>query len=86
MEQQILESIDRKLGTIIKLLASAHVEGKNKTESIIILGGLGLDADTIAGITDSSTKVVWTRLSEAKRRNRPAPKRAKNRARSGDSA
>jgi len=77
MEEKVLESIDKKLSTIIHLLSGDAIQGKNKTEAIITLAGLGVDVDTIANIVDTSSKVVRTRLSEAKKDSKTAVKKTK---------
>lgn len=77
MEEETLKSIDKKLNTIIHLLAGNAIQGKNKTEAIITLSALGVDVDTIAEIVDTSPKVVRTRLSEAKKQKTTAAKKVK---------
>lgn len=77
MDEETLKSIDKKLGTIIHLLAGNAIQGKNKTEAIIILSALGVDVDTIATIVDTSAKVVRTRLSEAKKGKTKGAKKVK---------
>jgi hypothetical protein len=68
MEEEILIRIDQKLDAIVRLLAGNHIEGKNKTEAINILGALGLDPNLIAEIVGTTPGTVHTRLSEAKKK------------------
>jgi len=67
---ETLKSIDTKLDAIIRLLASSCVEGKNKTEAIITLGGLGLASDLVAELVKTTPATVRARLFEAKRRDK----------------
>ena len=75
MPAKMLESVDNKLSVIIRLLASKSVEGKKKTDSILALGAMGLDRNTIAEIVDTSPKIVSTRLSEAKKKTKSKRKK-----------
>lgn len=77
MEEEVLKSIDKKLSAIIHLLAGDAIQGKNKTQAIITLAGLGVDVDTIASIVDTSSKVVKTRLWEAKKDSKGGKKTKK---------
>jgi len=68
MEEDILKSIDKKLEAIIKLLAGTSVQGKTKTEQIKMLGSLGMDANTIADIVNTTPATVAARLWEMKKK------------------
>lgn len=68
VEEEILKSIDKKLATMIKLLARTVVQGKNKAEDIRALGSLGLDVNTIAEIVNTTSATVSTRLWEHKKK------------------
>jgi hypothetical protein len=68
MEEEILNSMDKKLDAIVRLLANQCITGKNKTESIITLDSLGLDRSLICKITDTRPEAVAARLSEAKKK------------------
>lgn len=70
MEEEILERIDNKLSVIIHLLSGNVIEGKNKTESIITLATLGIDADMIASIVGTTVNTVSVRLYEAKKKEK----------------
>ena len=70
MEEKILASIDKKLDAVLRLLASKSIEGKNKTEAIMTLGTLGLDANLISEIVDTTPGTVYARLAEAKRKGK----------------
>lgn len=69
MEQEIMSNIDKKIGVIIKLLALNFVEGKNKTEAILILGNFGMDSNMIADIVGTTPATVAARLWEQKKKN-----------------
>jgi len=73
--EDILREIDRKLDVIVRLLASRLIEGKNQTESILLLGGFGLDRNLIADIARTKPATVSTRLSEAKKKTRSSRKK-----------
>lgn len=75
MEEEILKSIDTKLDAIIRLLASGSIQGKSKTDAIIILGGLGLDAALIAELVGTTPGTVYARLSEVKRKSKTEGKK-----------
>lgn len=70
VEEGIIKSIDTKLDAIIRLLASNVIEGKTKTEAIIMLGGLGLTNDLIAELVKTTPATVYARLSEVKRKDK----------------
>jgi DNA-directed RNA polymerase specialized sigma24 family protein len=70
MEEKILAGIDKKLDAILRLLASKSIEEKNKTEAIMALGALGLDANLISEIVDTTPGTVYARLAEAKRKGK----------------
>jgi len=74
MEQEILRSIDKKLDTIIKLLALNFVQGKSKTEAIITLGNFGMDSNMIAAIVGTTPATVTARLWEQKKKAQPKRK------------
>lgn len=74
-EEGILKSIDTKLDAIIRLLASSVMEGKTKTEAIIMLGGLGLANDLIAELVKTTPATVYARLSEVKRKGKVESKK-----------
>lgn len=82
MEEEILRSIDTKLNAIIRLLASGFIQGKTKTEAIIALAGLGLPNDLIAELVKTTPAVVYTRISEAKRRSKVQSKKVADKVKS----
>lgn len=69
MEEDTLKSIDKKLDVLIKLYAGNLVQGKNKTDSIIMLANLGIEANAIAEIVQTTPKSVYARLSEQKKKS-----------------
>ena len=73
MEIEILNSIDRKLDVLIKLRALEFIQEKSKTESIIMLGGLGIDSNTIAEIVGTTPATVTARLWEKKKQKTTKP-------------
>lgn len=84
MEEEILDRIDRKLGAVVRLLASKSIEGKNKTEAIVILGGLGLEPNLIAEIVDTTVATVSARLSEVRRKIKAQTKKVKKKVESNE--
>jgi DNA-directed RNA polymerase specialized sigma24 family protein len=70
MEEKILTSIDKKLDAVLRLMANKSIEGKNKTEAIMTLGALGLDANLISEIVNTTPGTVYARLAEAKRKSK----------------
>lgn len=76
MAEEILERIDTKLDTIIRLLASRSIEGKGKTEAILTLGALGLDMNLIAEIVGTTPGTVGVRLSEARKKSKSKGEKA----------
>jgi len=69
MEQEILSNIDNKLDVIIKLLALNFIEGKSKTEAILILGNFGMDGNMIADMVGTTPATVAARLWEQKKKS-----------------
>lgn len=67
MKEDALNSIDKKLDVIIKLLAGNIVQGKSKTDAIIMLGAFGMDTNTIADVVGTTPATVATRLWEQKK-------------------
>ena len=85
MDEQILARIDKKLDAVVRLLASRTVEGaKNKTEAIMTLGALGLDANLISEIVDTTPSTVYARLSEAKRKSKTETRKSKKKVESNE--
>ena len=74
MSERILESVDKKLDVIIKLIANLTIQEKSQTESSVTLGALGLDRNTIAEIVRTTPQTVSSRLSEAKKKIKPKGK------------
>ena len=84
MEEETLKSIDKKLNTMIKLLAGNCIQGKSKTEAIITLGALGIDTDTIAQLVDTTPGTVNTRLWERKKKSETGAKKTRKIKKSGE--
>ena len=66
MDNESLKELESKLDILIKLIAKNTIQEKNQTESIVFLGSIGLDRQTIAEITGASPNTVSVRLSEHK--------------------
>lgn len=77
MEEEMLKSIDRKLDTIIKLLAGNFVQGKSKTEAILTLGAFGMDTNAIADIVGTTPGTVNARLWEQRKKSSITTKKSK---------
>jgi len=75
MKDETLTSIEAKLDAIIRLLASGSIQGKSKTEAIITLGNLGLDAALIAELVDTTPATVYARMSEIKKKTKVGSKK-----------
>ncbi len=69
-DQELLESVDRKLGVLIKLISYQIAEGKTVAEGAPVLRRLGLTPSEIATVFDSTAKAVTVRIAEAKKKNR----------------
>lgn len=69
-----VEEINRKLDTLISLIAYQTVEKKTLSEGAPLLRRLGLTASEIAAIYASTPNAVNVRLAEAKKRKKVAPK------------
>ena len=76
-EEEVLVRIDKKLDAVVRLMASRSIEGKNKTEAITTLGALGLDANLISEIVDTTIGTVYARLAEAKRKSKTVTRKGK---------
>jgi len=85
MEEETLKNIDKKLDAIVRLLASSCIQGKSKTEAIITLGALGMDANIIAEIVGTTSGTVNVRLSEHRRKSQGLNKRTKEAKRGSES-
>jgi len=70
MEDEILQSIDRKLTVLISLTAYRIAEGKTVAEGAPVLKRLGLKSSEIADVFDSTAKAVSVRIAEAKKKTR----------------
>ena len=66
MQDKEVDEIIRKLDAIIKLLSIPVISGKSQKDSIITLGQIGLDRNSIAEIVGTDAQQVSVRLSEAK--------------------
>jgi len=76
MDEDILKAIEAKLDIIIKLLCSKCVEGKSKTDSILVLETIGVDRELIAQLTGSTPASIRSTISTAKNKNgRNQPKK-----------
>ncbi len=62
-----IETLERKLDLLIRVVAAQCVAGKGASESIEILGRLGIARDEIARICNTTANTVSVRLSEAKK-------------------
>ncbi len=69
MEEKSLKKIEEKLDIIIKLLCSKCVEGKSKTDSILILEAMGIDRELIYQLTKSTPASIRSTISTAKNKN-----------------
>lgn len=69
MEGESLKKIEDKLNIIIKLLCSKCVEGKSKTDSILLLETIGVDRELICDLTGSTPASIRSTISAAKKKN-----------------
>ena len=63
MQDKEVDEIIRKLDAIIKLLSIPVISGKSQKDSIITLGQIGLDRNSIAEIVGTDAQQVSVRLS-----------------------
>jgi hypothetical protein len=69
MEEESIKKIEEKLNIIIKLLCSKCVEGKPKTDSILLLETIGIDRELICQLTGSTPASIRSTVSAAKKKN-----------------
>lgn len=77
MEEETLKSIDKKMDILIKLLAGNLIQGKSKTDAIIMLANFSIEASAIADIVQTSPKAVYARLSEQKKKTGSTSKKTR---------
>jgi hypothetical protein len=65
-----LEEINRKLDTLIRLVAYQTVEKMTLSEGAPLLRRLGFTASEIAAIYDSTANAVNVRLAEARKKKK----------------
>ena len=75
-EDHKLQQLERKLDTLIRLVASTVGVGLSIGERAPLLQRAGLDRNSIAAVCNTTPAAVSVRLTEAKRK-KPARKRAK---------
>lgn len=68
MDQELLASVDRKLGVLISLISYQIAEGKTVAEGAPVLKRLGLTPSEIATVFDSTAGAVAVRIAEAKKK------------------
>jgi|WetSurMetagenome_2_1015567.scaffolds.fasta_scaffold1128421_1 hypothetical protein len=64
------EELNRKIDTLLRLLAYQTVEKKTLSEGAPLLRRLGFTSSEIAAIYDSTSNAVNVRLAEAKRKKK----------------
>ena len=74
MSDESISTINRKLDTLINLLAYQTVEKKTLSEGAPLLRRLGLTASEIASVYDSTANTVNVRLAEAKKKKKGMPR------------
>lgn len=72
-DDTILEEINRKMDTLVKLMAYQTVAKMTITEGAPLLRRLGFTALEIAAIYDSTANAVNVRLAEAKKKKSNKP-------------
>jgi hypothetical protein len=70
-----LQEINRKLDTLIRLVAYQTVGEMKLTQGAPILRRIGLTASEIAAIYDSTANAVNVRLAEARKKKKDKAKR-----------
>ena len=70
MEEESLKKIEDKLNIIIKLLCSKYVEGKSKTDSILLLETIGVDRELICDLTGSTPASIRSTIFAARKKNK----------------
>ncbi len=69
MGEEPLKKIEDKLDIIIRLLCNKCIEGKSKTDSILLLEALGVDREFIGDLTGSTPGSIKATVSTAKKKN-----------------
>jgi hypothetical protein len=79
MEGEFSKNIEAKLDIIIKLLCSKCVEGKSKTDSILVLETIGVDRELISQLTGSTPASIRSTIFTAKKKEGKNPSNRKSR-------
>jgi len=82
MEKQLKE-IAAKLDVIVKLLCHKCIEGKSKTDSILVLERMGVDRELIATLTKSTPGSISSTIYAA-RQNEKGKTKKKAKEEKGD--
>lgn len=69
------EPATARLDAIVRLLAIQLTAGLNMVDAIVLLDRAGLDRGVIAEVCQTTTNAVHARISEAKRKRRPTPRK-----------
>ena len=77
MSEELEKSIDKKLDVLIKLLAGNLIQGRSKTDAIIMLANLSIETNTIASIVQTRPEAVRARISEQKKKSGALSKKVK---------
>jgi hypothetical protein len=62
MDDKQFSELSEKIDTIIKLLASSLVQGKNLTQQALVLSAIGLERKEIAVILDKDADLISATL------------------------
>jgi len=69
MDEQILQSIDRKLDVLLKLTAAILVSDKKLSEGAPLLAACGVDRQIIADLYSTTPDSASVQISKAKKKN-----------------
>lgn len=67
MNDKQFAELSKKMDTVIKLLASNLVQGKNLTQQAVLLSAMGLERKDIALILDKDPALISQSLYQAKK-------------------
>ena len=70
MSEEILKSIEEKLGVIIKLIVNHSFQEKTQGETIVALKDLGLETNQIAQVLNVKLNLVHAEISRAKKKKK----------------
>lgn len=77
MSDEILKSIEKKLDSILKILALQHIENKPKEKQANILLNLGMTSSEVGKILGKADSTIRRQKQDAKNKKKPVIKKLK---------